>query len=78
MTRFTTPLLIAAITVLTLGASAIESEAKACRRLCRPVVREICAEKYPGNARIQRLCRREGNKEIIPYCKAEPDPKRCI
>ena len=76
MTRFTTPLLIA-VAALTLGGFPTESQAKNCRKLCRPVVKQICAEKYPGNARIQRLCRREGNKEIIPYCKAESDPKVC-
>ena len=75
MTRFTTPLLIAA--ALTLGGFVTESDAKNCRRLCRPVVKRICAEKFPGNAKIQRLCRREGNKEIIPYCKADPAPNSC-
>ena len=70
-------LLIATFAALTVGAFVTDSEAKNCRKLCRPVVKQICAEKYPGNARIQRLCRREGNKEIIPYCKSEPDPKVC-
>jgi hypothetical protein len=76
MLRSTT--LLIATAVLTLGALASESEAKNCRKLCRPVVKEICSEKYAGNARFIRLCRREGNKEIIPYCKAEPAKDRCI
>jgi hypothetical protein len=53
-----------------------EAEAKNCGRLCRPVVRRICKEKY-SNLRIRQLCRKEGNREIIPYCLEEPDPKRC-
>lgn len=69
--------LLIATAVLTLGAFATESEAKNCRKLCRPVVKQICAEKYAGNARYIRLCRREGNKEIIPYCKAEPAKNVC-
>ena len=73
----TTTLLIATA-LLTLGAFATESEAKNCRKLCRPVVKHICSEKYAGNARFIRLCRREGNKEIIPYCKAEPAKNVCI
>ena len=72
----TTTLLIATA-LLTLGAFATESEAKNCRKVCRPVVKPICSEKYAGNARFIRLCRREGNKEIIPYCKAEPAKDRC-
>ena len=70
--------LLIATALLTLGAFATESEAKNCRKLCRPVVKRICADKYPGNARIQRLCRREGNREIIPYCKSEPAQNACI
>jgi hypothetical protein len=76
MLRSTT--LLIATALLTLGVFASQSEAKNCRRLCRPVVKEICADKYPGNVRIQRLCRLEGNKEIIPFCKAEPAKNRCI
>ena len=75
MLRSTT--LLIATALLMLGAFATESEAKNCRKLCRPVVKEICSEKYLGNARFIRLCRREGNKEIIPYCKAEPAKDRC-
>ena len=76
MLRSTT--LLIATALLTLGGFASPSEAKNCRRLCRPVVKRICADKYPGNARIQRLCRIEGNREIIPYCKAEPAKNQCI
>ena len=76
MLRSTT--LLIATALLTLGVFATDSEAKNCRKLCRPVVKEICAEKYPGNSRFQRLCRLEGNKEIIPWCKAEPAQNRCI
>jgi hypothetical protein len=76
MNRSTT--LLIATALLTLGAFATESEAKNCRKLCRPVVKEICSEKYAGNVRVIRLCRREGNREIIPYCKAEPARNRCI
>ena len=76
MMRSTT--LLIATALLTLGAFATESEAKNCRKLCRPVVKEICSEKYAGNPRFIRLCRLEGNREIIPYCRAEPAKNRCI
>lgn len=74
------PIVISMLTIFgVLGIASVEvAEAKQCKRLCRPVVRRICADKYPGNARFQRLCRKEGNVEIIPYCKAEPVKNKCV